>query len=140
MFLRKSLFTCAVLLSLAGAAFSSPSMDGAAVPLIVDKGIALQLHVANELRLREGGAIQATVIEPVYAFDREVIPAGTKVEGRITGVVKPGKLKRLSSFLIGNFKSAAEPQITFHNGWRSKLQCFRAPQRSSDWKTSPPPP
>src|SRR5262249_45109958 len=51
--------------------------------------------------------------EPVYAFDREVIPAGTKVEGRVSGFEKLGKWKKISAMLAGNFTPQKNPQITF---------------------------
>ena len=57
--------------------------------------------------------MHARIVEPVYAFDREVIPAGTEVEGRIVGFQKVGKWKRISTMLGGDFTPLREPQITF---------------------------
>jgi len=51
------------------------------VPLTVEKGFPLQVVIPEKLKLKENQAISATLVEPVYAFDREVIPAGTKIEG-----------------------------------------------------------
>ena len=57
--------------------------------------------------------MHARIVEPVYAFDREVIPGGTEVEGRIIGFQKVGKWRRISTMLGGDCTPLREPQITF---------------------------
>jgi len=53
------------------------------------------------------------VVESVYAFDREVIPPGAEVLGRITGFRNAPKWKRALTIANGDFTPMREPQITF---------------------------
>jgi len=115
MFLRKFVFLFTLQVCLAGAAFSQSATgsDITIVPLVVDKGLALQLVLTDKLEFKQNNLVHATVVEPVYAFDREVIPVGTEVEGSITGFERAGKWKRISSMLGGDFTPLNQPQITF---------------------------
>jgi len=55
------------------------------VPLIIPKGMAVQIALDKEVRIRKiGQAISGHVVEPVYAFDKLVVPVGTTVKGQIT--------------------------------------------------------
>src|SRR5262245_6987153 len=114
MFLRKFFCICTLQVCLAGAAFSQSAADPTVVPLVVDKGLALQLLLTEKLEFKESNSVHARLVEPVYSFDREVIPAGTEVEGSIIGFEKAGKWKRISSMLGGDFTPLSEPQIAFH--------------------------
>src|SRR5262249_58948040 len=114
MFARKFVISCAFLVFLAGAVYAQSLSDPTTVPLIVDQGFPLQVVLTQKLRFNENEPVHATIIEPVYAFDREVIPSGTEVVGRITGFQKAGKWKRISSMLGGDFTPVRQPQIKFH--------------------------
>jgi hypothetical protein len=99
---------------LSTAAFAAPVEDLTIVPLTVEKGVPLRVQLKEKLRFEQDGSVHATVIEPVYAFDREVIPSGTELEGKITSFQKAGKWKRISRMLAGDFTPSREPQIVFH--------------------------
>ena len=114
MFARKFVFACALLMFSAGVAYPQGLSETTVVPLIVDKGVPLQVTLTETLHLKENETVRARIIEPVYAFDREVIASGTEVEGRITGFEGVGKWKRISAMLGGDFTPIREPQITFH--------------------------
>ena len=105
--LRKSVLICILFVCLCPAAFTQTTV----VPLTVEKGFALQVVLNDKLNLKANQAVSATIAEPVYAFDREVIPAGTKVEGRVAGFEKLGKWKKISAMLAGNFTPQRNPQI-----------------------------
>jgi len=83
------------------------------VPLTVKEGIPLQVMLTEKLRYKEGETVRGKIVEPVYAFDREVIPSGTEVLGKITGFKKGGTWKRMSNLLGGDFTPVREPLITF---------------------------
>src|SRR5262249_961427 len=110
----KFAFLCALFVCLAGTALAQSLADTSVVSLTVDQGVSLQVRLTEKLRFKENEAVRATVIEPVYSFDREVIPAGTQVEGTITGFERAGKWKRISSMLGGDFTPLRDPNITFH--------------------------
>ena len=49
------------------------------------KGTALQVVLDREVRIQKvGQEVQGRVAEPIYAFDKVVVPIGTKVTGQIT--------------------------------------------------------
>jgi hypothetical protein len=74
------------------------------VPLLLDKGVPLRIVLKRPLPIqRAGQPVRALVSEPVYAFDRVVIPAGSEVDGHITGVTAPTKWKRTEAYLDANF-------------------------------------
>lgn len=101
-------------MGLTWATFAESLEDTTIVPLTVDKGFPLQVALTKKLRIERGGSVYATVIEPVYAFDREVIPSGSELEGKITAVQKAGTWKRISTMLAADFNPSLTPQIIFY--------------------------
>src|SRR6478672_8790762 len=98
---RKFVLSCLLLVCLATVASAQTLPSLAYIPLTIDKGVPIQLSLTGRLRFKEDEPIHARIAEPVYAFDREVLPAGTEVLGRITSLRKPGKGKRILSMLTG---------------------------------------
>jgi len=89
--------------------------DGfATVPLTVEQGVRLEVILSNKVEFKTNQPVRATVTEPVYAFDREVIPVGAQLEGTVKAVHSPGKWKRVSAMLGGDFTPLKEPEIAFH--------------------------
>jgi hypothetical protein len=85
----------------------------AVVSLTVDKGFPLKVVLTDKVRSRLNEPVHAKLVDPVYAFDREVIPAGTEVLGTVTGLKGVGKWKRVSSMLGGDFTPLHDAEITF---------------------------
>jgi hypothetical protein len=57
------------------------------IPLMVPPGTPLKVALDSEVRVREvGQAIHGKTTEPVYAFDKLLIPAGTVVNGKISAI------------------------------------------------------
>src|SRR5260370_35823614 len=54
------------------------------VPLTVPVGTPLRLYLTKRIPRRLNAPVQAKMLAPLYAFDREVIPAGTEVFGTVT--------------------------------------------------------
>jgi len=82
-------------------AFGQPDST---VELIVPKGRPLRVTLANDTTVKNvGQTVTGTLVEPVYAYDRIVLPAGTTVEGRITKLDNPSKLNRAQTMSSGDF-------------------------------------
>jgi hypothetical protein len=113
MFLSKSVSLCLLVLCSTGAVYAQSSSNPATIPLIVDQGFPIQVIVTEKFRFEKNEPVYAKTVEPVYAFDREVIPSGSQVLGRITGFRGQGKLKRFFRMLGGDFTPARDPQIKF---------------------------
>jgi hypothetical protein len=98
-------------------AAAGSAQDAASEPqkqaLTVQSGRPLRLIMTERLRFKLNQPVRAKVTEPVYAFDREVIPSGAEVAGRIVGFRRPSRWLRAYSMMSGNFTPLREPQIEF---------------------------
>src|SRR5579862_6160125 len=81
--------------------------------LMVPEGAPLRVILTQKLRFKKNQPIRARIVEPVFAFDREVLPSGTEVLGHITGFKAAPRWIRITSMLGGNFTPLREPEITF---------------------------
>ncbi|MFY9690996.1 MAG: hypothetical protein WAJ86_13745 [Candidatus Acidiferrales bacterium] len=85
-----------------------------AVELTVPKGTPIQVALDKELRIEKlGQPVRGHVVEPVYAFDKMVIPAGTEVTGRIAKIQGVSSGKRVMSALDADFTPDRGIQIEF---------------------------
>jgi hypothetical protein len=85
-----------------------------ALPLTVPKGTPLQIVLDKELRIQKvGQSVDGRVAEPVYAFDKLVVPVGTEVTGHITQLKPVSGGKRFLDALNANFSPARKVQIEF---------------------------
>jgi len=69
--------------------------------------------LTEKLRFKLGEPVHGRIVEPVFAFDREVIPRGAEVLGKVVGFRSRGTWKRVSSLLAGDFTPIRDPQIVF---------------------------
>jgi hypothetical protein len=91
-----------------------PSAPLETVPLIVPKGMAVQIALDQEIRIRKvGQPISGRVVEPVYAFDKLVVPVGTAATGRITKIEEISNGKRALSALDAEFTPAHKIDVEF---------------------------
>lgn len=85
------------------------------IPLNVPKGTPLHVALDNEVRVgKPGQQIQGHVVEPVYAFDKLVIPIGTKITGQITQIESVSTGKRTEAALDADFTPAHKVQVEFN--------------------------
>src|SRR5579864_31838 len=83
------------------------------VPLTVDSGVPLRLYIDQRLHMREGEMVHAKLIEPVYAFDRIVIPSGVDVQGHVTRLDPASKMTRTQAILGGDFTPLHWARVEF---------------------------
>jgi hypothetical protein len=80
----------------------------------VDRG--RPLHVALDARTRVqrvGQAVTGTLVDPVYAYDRIVVPAGTAVRGHVVELVQPSRWARIRAMSTGDFSPHRRVVLTF---------------------------
>src|ERR1039457_3739510 len=84
------------------------------VPMSVPAGTPIKVALDSEVRIRSvGQAIQAKTTEPLYAFDKLLIPAGTVVNGEVSAIDSvPGKTRALDA-ADGNFSPARHVHVQF---------------------------
>jgi hypothetical protein len=77
--------------------------------------MALQVALDKEVRIRKvGQSISGHVVEPVYAFDKLVVPVGTTVTGQITKIGEVSKGKRTLDALNAEFTPARRIDVEFN--------------------------
>ena len=84
------------------------------VDLTVPQGTPLQVALTNETRVKKAGQpIEGRIVEPVYSFDKIVIPVGTEVDGQIIKIKSPSAGRRTTAALDADFTPARKTEIEF---------------------------
>src|ERR1700719_1145482 len=94
----------------------APTLSEAAnsIPLTVPAGTPLKVALDQEVRIREvGQAVHGKIVEPVYSFDKIVVPAVSEVTGRIAGIDGVSKMKRVEAAVNANFSPYRQIHIEF---------------------------
>ena len=84
------------------------------MPMSVAAGTPIKVALESEVRIRNvGQVIHGKVVEPVYAFDKLLIPAGTAVNGKLAAIDGvPGKARVLDA-ADGNFSPSRQVHVQF---------------------------
>jgi hypothetical protein len=85
------------------------------IDLTVPKGSALQVVLDREVRVqRVGQPIHGRLIEPVYTFDKLVLPVGTEVAGQISQIEIVSAGRRTLAALDANLTPARKITVEFN--------------------------
>src|SRR6202162_4363758 len=84
------------------------------VPMTVEAGTPIKVALDSEVRVRQvGQAIHGKTTEPVYAFDKLLIPVGTPVNGKVSAIdAVPKKIRALDA-TDGNFSPHRNVHVQF---------------------------
>jgi hypothetical protein len=83
------------------------------VHLRVEAGTPLRLYITHRAWYRRNETVEARFAEPVWAFDRIVIPAGTVVRGQVTKLEPvPGSV-RARAIVGGDFTPLKRAEVSF---------------------------
>ena len=103
------------------------------VPMSVPSGTPIKVALDSEIRIRQvGQPIHGKTTEPVYAFDKLLIPVGTPVNGRVSAIdAVPKKIRTLEA-MDGNFSPVRSVHVQFDelvmaNGRRVAMQTVASP-------------
>ena len=84
------------------------------VPMSIPSGTPLKIALDSELRIKKvGQPIHGKTIEPVYAFDKLLIPVGTMVTGKISAIDGVSKKVRTLEAMDGNFSPLRGVHVQF---------------------------
>jgi hypothetical protein len=83
------------------------------LPLTVPEGAPLRVYLTERTPKKLGQPVHAKLLESVFSFDREVIPAGTEVNGVVTRLVPVPKMQRIAAVLGGDFTPLHQAEIQF---------------------------
>jgi hypothetical protein len=121
------------------AASGAPTSDAPApvapvsVPLTLPAGMPLQVALDKEIRIQKvGQPIHGKVVEPAYAFDKLVVPAGSEVTGTVIALQNQSGKQRTMAALNGNFTPYRNVQVEFNelvlpDGRRVPMQTIVSP-------------
>ncbi len=85
-----------------------------AIALTVPAGAALKVALNEDVRIQKRGQpIHAQVLEPIYVFDKQVIPAGSEVTGKIMYIASIPKEKRALAAMNADFSPVRTVRIEF---------------------------
>lgn len=92
----------------------TPLPAPATVAISAPKGTPIEISMDRDTRVRKTGQeIRGRVEQPVYAFDRLVIPAGAEAVGRITRIGDVSAGKRMVAALDADFTPSRKVQVEF---------------------------
>jgi hypothetical protein len=85
-----------------------------AVPMSVEAGTPIKVALDSEVRVRQvGQVIHGKMTEPVYAFDKLLIPVGTVVNGKVSAIDAVSKKVRTLDATDGNFSPHRDVHVQF---------------------------
>jgi hypothetical protein len=92
-----------------------PSSGSHTIAIAVPDGTPLQIALDREVRVRKiGEPLSGRVVQPVYVFDRLVIPVATVATGQITSISPvPGRTRALDA-LNADFSPTRKLAVAFH--------------------------
>lgn len=84
------------------------------IPLTVPAGTPLKVALDQEVRIQKvGQPVHGKVVEPVYCFDKIVVPAGSEVTGKIASIDGVSKVQRTEAAMNANFSPYRQPHVEF---------------------------
>ena len=84
------------------------------MPMSIAAGTPIKVAIDMEVRIREvGQAIHAKTTDPIYAFDKLLIPVGTVVNGKVSAIDGVPKMVRTMQAANGNFSPVRKVHVQF---------------------------
>lgn len=113
------------------------------IALTVPAGAPLRVYLTKRLSKRLDLPVEARLIDPLFAFDRQVAPAGSRVLGTVVRLDPVSKMQRASAILGGDFTPLHLAQIQFTtlvlpDGRQIPLQTIETTGLNSIFVANPP--
>ncbi|HEV2385827.1 MAG TPA: hypothetical protein VGS20_01100 [Candidatus Acidoferrales bacterium] len=100
--------------SAAASATPAPAPTPSPIELVVPRGTPIRVALEKKIPIKKNGdPVAARVVEPVYAFDRVVIPAGSELTGKVSKVIPATKTRRTEAILNGDFTPLRTAEVEF---------------------------
>src|ERR1700730_6946964 len=130
------------LLSVGLALAQEPSRN---VPLTAAAGTPPRLYLTKRIPKRLNAPVQAKMLAPLYAFDREVIPAGTEVFGTVTRLQAVPTGERAKAIMSGDFTPLHLAEVRFTSmrlpdGRQIPIDTVESAELNSVFPSKPPKP
>ncbi len=88
----------------------------ASIRLEVPKNTPLQVALQSEIRVHNvGQPVVGRVVEPIFIFDKQVVPVGCQVDGQISRIGAIHRAARIKAALDADFTPVRPVELTFHS-------------------------
>lgn len=95
-------------------AATAAAQEDTTVDLVLSAGRSMRVALNHRVAIRHvGQTVTGTLMEPVYAYDRIVLPIGCRVTGHIEQIDQPSKKKRTLAIVEGDFSPHPEAILRF---------------------------
>src|SRR5215472_398007 len=109
----RSAFTTALIACSCWSFVSTPA-HAERVELVATTGTPLRIAIDETTSLRSvGQPVHGTLVEPLYAYDRILLPAGARVTGHVESLDNPSRFARLRAWSSGDFSPNRRATIAF---------------------------
>lgn len=96
------------------AASAATAQDSQTIDLVLAEGRSMRVALDHRLAIRHvGQAVSGTLMEPVYVYDRIVLPIGCKLTGHIERIEQPSKKRRTLAMVEGDFSPHPQAILRF---------------------------
>jgi hypothetical protein len=97
----------------AGGVLAQNAAQNVSIPLQAEAGTPFRVYATSRVPMKLGQAVTAKLIDPVFSFDRIVIPAGAEVRGSVVKLDPASKLLRIHAILGGDFTPLHFARVQF---------------------------
>jgi hypothetical protein len=102
-----------LLAEIASGQHSALTVKGLPVHLTVEAGTPLRLYITHRAWYRMNEPVDARFAEPVWAFDRVVIPVDTVVQGHVAALDAVPGMERTRAVVGGDFTPLKRARVSF---------------------------
>ena len=81
--------------------------------ITIPEGVPLHVRVTRRAHLRKGAEVEGVLTEPVYVYDRLVLPADAVMRGRVSRLVPADRKIRTQALLNGDVTPLHDPVVNF---------------------------
>jgi hypothetical protein len=89
------------------------SAGSVSIPIALEKGTPLSVALDRPVPIRRGEPVEGVLLQPIYSFDREAVPAGSKVLGQIAAVKNASRMERSQAIMQGDFSPLCTAEVEF---------------------------
>jgi hypothetical protein len=104
---------CIPFFSASASAQTATDEETPRISLNVPSGAPLRLYLTKRVSKRAGAPVEAKLLESIFAFDREVLPAGTVAQGEVSRVQPVSKWQRARAIVNGDFTPLRSAKVEF---------------------------
>jgi len=84
------------------------------IALTIPAGSPVRVYLTKRISKRLGAPVEAKLVEPLYAFDRQVVVAGAVVLGRVSSATPVSNWQRARAIMNGDFTPLRNAKVEFN--------------------------